>query len=76
MIDYNLLELDKVIIIMVKLNISELFNIDNTLCVSTINPNKIITPKITIPKLKTFEYDKADIYNDDIYLKIPHHSYR
>ena len=61
---------------MLKFNISELFNIDNTLCVSTFNLNIIITPKITMPKLKTFEYDKADIYNYDIYSKIPHHSHR
>lgn len=55
---------------------SELFKFKNTLYVSTFNLNKVKTPKITIPKLKTFKYDKVDNYLVDLYSKVPHHSHR
>mgnify|MGYP006319302795 CR=1 FL=1 len=57
-------------------NIGELFKFNTILCISTINFNILKTQKITIPKLKTFEYNKVDIYYLDLYSKMPHHSHR
>lgn len=57
-------------------NTQEIFKFNRTLFFPTLNIEKIKPLKITIPKLRTFEYYRVDKYYIDLYSKVPHHSHR
>lgn len=61
---------------MYQFNSQERFRLNEKLrLTNTINLGKIKFQNICIPKLISFEY-KDDIYYNNLYSKVPHHSHR